>query len=610
MSHAESREGEDAEEEELEEVEPGQDHIIFLIDARVSMRPHLLACLQFAMAVTKAKVIASSKSSLGIILFGTRRKNEDVESCPDNVFTLLALDFPSASRIKTLAVSFLLVIAGYLLTAYRQEFSSTLESFDQRIGSQDNDAIVNLKEALWLCCQNFNKKKSSQKDRDIHRIWIFTDDDNPNAGQVDEQQKVFTIAKDAKDSGGEISLWHIGDTFQVEKFYKRMLCLENDDELLYRATDFEHGRLNLSQMRKKQLAKRSLATLPFIIGEYLSITVQLFKTVEVTRKPTPTYLYRVTNEALRVSTRYIDYYGSRVEPLRIKTFVEVGGRRVYVSDEDMSLLKLGGGEGRSTGSLRLLHFMPADQLSHEMNVQSPYFIFPDDSTTKGSSHLFSALLRDVHSKALIGVGELVRMRASAARFVALLPQIEKVDDNGFQIECSGFNLIPLPFQGELRPMYSQPSQGAFDFCSGSSIQAAEDLITAFQLEDSFDYSAIENPSIQKYFAVLQAVALSEESIDWTAARDNLQPCIDDLAVFDDLFLRFKTQLGLGELTEGNNSRRTVRTYYLPTLNNQARPQSESRRTIRMQCSDPQRNLLLVIFRWTSSRYLHWSRTAR
>ena len=107
MSH---QEGEEAEVEEEEVEEAGQDHIIFLIDARAAMRPHLLACLELTMLVTKAKVIASSKSSLGIILFGTRRKNEDVESCPENVFTLLALDPPSASRIKTLAVSPILII--------------------------------------------------------------------------------------------------------------------------------------------------------------------------------------------------------------------------------------------------------------------------------------------------------------------------------------------------------------------------------------------------------------------------------------------------------------------------------------------------------------------
>ena len=440
-----------------------------------------------------------------------------------------------------------------------------MESFDRRIGSQDDDETVNLKEALWLCCQNFNKKKGSHKDRDFHRIWIFTNDDHPNAGNIDEQHKIFTIAKDAKDSGGEISLWHIGDTFHVEKFYKRLLCLDNEDDLLYRATDFELGRLNVSQMRKKQLVKRSLATMPFTIGDDLSITVQLFKTVEATRKPNPTYLYRVTNEALRVSSRYIDYYGSRIEPLRIKTFVEVGGRRVYMSNEDVSRLKFRGGGGGPTGSLRLLHFVPADHLSHDMNVQSPYFIFPDDSTTKGSSHLFAALLRDVHAKGLIGVGELVRTRAAAARFVALLPQLERVDDNGFQTDCSGFNVVPLPFQGELRQMYSPPSQGAFDFSTGSAVKAAEDLISAFQLEDTFDYTAIENPSIQKYYAVLQAVALSEESIEWTSARDNLQPCIDDLAVFEDLFQQFKSQLGLGELSEGGSSKRTVGIYIIVSI---------------------------------------------
>ena len=104
MPRGDSLEGEETEEEDESEGSPGHDHIVFLVDARASMRPHLLACLQLALQVAKAKIIASDHSSIGVIFFGTRQKNEDSESCPDNVFTLLALDPPSASRIRTLMV--------------------------------------------------------------------------------------------------------------------------------------------------------------------------------------------------------------------------------------------------------------------------------------------------------------------------------------------------------------------------------------------------------------------------------------------------------------------------------------------------------------------------
>ena len=422
---------------------------------------------------------------------------------------------------------------------------------------------MNLKEALWLCCQNFNTKRARHKDRDFHRIWIFTDDDDPNASQPEEQTKALTIARDANDSGGEISLWYIGSDFRVDKFYLRLLCLDNEEELLYRATEFEQGRVNLSQLRKKHLAKRSLATLPFILGKDLQITVQLFKTLEITKKPAPTYLYRVTNEALRVSSRYIDFYGSRVDPLRIKTYLEVGGRRVYISGDEMAKFKFGGG---ATGSLSLLRFVHADQLTLDLNIQAPYFIFPDDSTTNGSSHLFSAILRDVHSKGLIGIGELVRARASSARFVALLPQLEKFDESGYQIDCFGFNVIPLPFLGESRQMYSPPMQEAFEMTTASTVKAAEDLISAFQLEDNFEYAAVENPSIQKYFAVLQAVALSEESIEWSRAQDRLQPCVEDFPIFEDLFQQFKKLLKLGDSEENDMKRVKLVRYYRMRLN--------------------------------------------
>jgi hypothetical protein len=96
-------EGSDEDEKDVEE-NLGHDHVIFLIDSRETMREHLLHCLEVALHVTKAKIIASNKSNIAVIFFGTKMKNTDVDGAPDNIFTLFTLDSPSASRIKILSV--------------------------------------------------------------------------------------------------------------------------------------------------------------------------------------------------------------------------------------------------------------------------------------------------------------------------------------------------------------------------------------------------------------------------------------------------------------------------------------------------------------------------
>jgi ATP-dependent DNA helicase 2 subunit 1 len=517
---------EDSSDDEFENSGLGKDHMIFLIDARHEMRDQLLQCMQIALHVIKAKIIASSKSTIGIIFYGTKNKNTDIENSVDNIYTLFTLDVPSASRIKTL-----------------QRLSKDLTEFDELIGSQENSSHCNLKESLWICCQSFNSKKGTHKERDSHRIWIFTNDDNPNANNPDERGNTMTIAKDTKDSGGEISLWYFGDKFNMNKFYKGLMFLDDDDDLPFRATDAMIGYTSLSKLLKKEQLRRPLASVPMILGDGIELAVQVFKTMSICKKPTPTPLYRPTNEPLKRSSRLIDYYGARVEPTSIKTYVEVAGSRVYFSSDEMKSLKFG---ERSSGSLKLVYCTSAANLTHDLNMQEPYFLYPNESAVKGSAALFTALLEDMHSKGLLGVAEFYRTRQSVCRMVALLPQRETVGDDGCQLDPPGFNMIPLPFASEIRQSYNPVTQVAFDSTSAEAVAGAEALVSSFQVEDEFDYCAVENPCIQKYYAVLQAVALSEEAIDWSPERDQLLPRPDDLNIFEDLFVQFKTSLGLAD----------------------------------------------------------------
>lgn len=74
------QEGDEEEDDNENDYKSSEDRIIFLIDARSDMfeknskgEVHFENCVKVALAVMKTKIVASDKSSVGIIFFGTVR---------------------------------------------------------------------------------------------------------------------------------------------------------------------------------------------------------------------------------------------------------------------------------------------------------------------------------------------------------------------------------------------------------------------------------------------------------------------------------------------------------------------------------------------------------
>ena len=129
-----------------------------------------------------------------------------------------------------------------------------LEELQSTIGSQEDYAPVStkapcvpLKDALWQCSNEFNKKGNTFKDLDFKRVWLFSNDDNPNCKYPQEQLQIIQVAKDAAETGIEVSLWHMNKVlcdkdgnktgfspFNIDIFYNKILVVDDDDELLYR----------------------------------------------------------------------------------------------------------------------------------------------------------------------------------------------------------------------------------------------------------------------------------------------------------------------------------------------------------------------------------------
>ena len=184
-----------------------------------------------------------------------------------------------------------------------------------------------------------------------------------------------------------------------------------------------------------------------------AIALHYYKTLNITKKPYATSLYALSNQPVQIKSKYID--GTTGETLDeskdIENYVDVQGTRVPFTKEQLAGIvktKAFGTEAAAPdlGFIKLLYFTSNTSLHPEINFSTPYYIFPDDKSIKGSGLLYTAVLDEMHAKQLIAIGVFVRNKSSAPRFVAVYPQRE----NAEMSLQEGLFVIPLPYAGEVR----------------------------------------------------------------------------------------------------------------------------------------------------------------
>jgi hypothetical protein len=219
-------------------------------------------------------------------------------------------------------------------------------------------------------------------------------------------------------------------------------------------------------------------------------------------------------------------------------------------------------------SIEVKYFASRSELPIELNIEAPLFVYPNEKLIKGSSKLFTALLEDLHHKDLIAfVKYNGRDQKREPRLAAMLPQLEVLDDEGFQIQPAGFQLIILPFRNEVRtcplvpPLEELSSDlvlaasnliSSIPLCKkqfmNTSLYSTSDYISSVQSQPTvpreFDYQTLEGPAMQHFYSVLQAVALSEEEYSWNQDDDMMVPDRHQMAAASDAISAFKTELAL------------------------------------------------------------------
>ena len=235
--------------------EVGRDGLILLIDAtRPMFQQHISddddedenlspfeKCMKCAKNVLMNKIISSEKDLIGVVLFGTSKRQNSSDF--EHVFTLQELDMPDAPRV--------------LQTEHLEAMAS--DDFDTEYGHSDDFA---LSDALWECSNMFANTtfKLSHK-----RILLFTATDHPHAGNRDLEKRALKKAKDLSDIGVGVELLHMGRGFDVGRFYCDVVNCDDGSTLV--GNPAERFDELMSRVRMKENKKRVTARMLFNIGE-------------------------------------------------------------------------------------------------------------------------------------------------------------------------------------------------------------------------------------------------------------------------------------------------------------------------------------------------------
>lgn len=125
------------------------------------------------------------------------------------------------------------------------------------------------------------------------------------------------------------------------------------------------------------------------------------------------------------------------------------------------------------------------------------------------------------------IARLVRRKNAYPVFVALLPQLEKLDDEGVQEKPPGFNVVMLPYADDRRsnPLKDKATGEFASFvpATENQIDAAKSFVEKLNIKAGYRPGRYPNPALQWHYTVLECIALDQELPAPEEAEDNTLP---------------------------------------------------------------------------------------
>ena len=278
----------------------------------------------------------------------------------------------------------------------------------------------------------------------------------------------------------------------------------------------------VSNINSKQTAKRSLfSNLPFEIAPGLTISIKGYNILHRQVPMRTSFIWldgEVPQIAQSETTRMAEDTAKTVEKVEMKKAFKFGGEYVYFTPEEQKTLK---DFGRPV--LRIIGFKSMDCLPGWASVKKSTFVYPSEEDYVGSTRVFSALWQKLLKSRKFGLAWFISRSNALPRLVAVLPSPSVSDeDKTAPTLPAGLWLYTLPFADDIRDGPEKPQ---------TLVKASEQLIDKMRIvvqqlqlpKGTYNPAKYSNPALQKFYQMLQILALNEEVPDVKKDPDDTEP---------------------------------------------------------------------------------------
>ncbi|GJN91425.1 hypothetical protein Rhopal_004446-T1 [Rhodotorula paludigena] len=478
-------------------------------------------CLRCAYAMMKRKVISSPKDYVGILIWNTAKEAKlTTDSLYPDCYVVQEVQPITAENIRKL--------------------KDLLEKAED-----DPDFLPNLfginrgQNVLGSALSSANSMFRARSPTAQNRIYLVTDNDDPFEGDERLHTVIKKKATDLTEMGYEIEPFFVppslGAGFDLYKFYGDILAGDEDDEGEPSNWPVVNEDLGMAlesmvaSMRTKEAMKRVAFKIPFVLGKDLSIGIVGYNMVgeEKRRLPTKVDLSTQGGDEVITKTVYKDEDTGEILDAKkeIKKYFQVGrtdyetgtkAAKIFFDDQEIRKVKTLG----RPPSLKLLGFKPRKgHLKFWETIKHAHFIYPDEERYSGSTRAFASLLKSMVKKDVVGFASFIARTISKPQVVLLLPQAEKLNSAGVQVEPPGIHLCQLPFADDIRELGVEPGVSVIRKADPDASDDEEgpeqpevDLAKKMMKYYSKPYNPdkFPNPALNYFYETLAAAALKED----------------------------------------------------------------------------------------------------
>jgi ATP-dependent DNA helicase 2 subunit 1 len=458
------------------------------------------AALKCAYQLMQQRIISNPKDMMGILLFGTEMTDlKDGDSTFQHCYLLSDLDVPCAQDVKRLRD----------LLNDEEEAAKILKP------AKESTSIATV---LFCANQIFTTKAPNFSSR---RLFLVTDDDNPVKIKQDKDTAI-TRARDLYDLGCTIDLFPISTSergFDRTKFYDDLvyptspsdpdapISLASTTKVAKSGDGLTLLKQLLSSINSKAAPRRALFSLPLEVGPGLRIGVKGYILIKRQEHVRQCYVW-VGGEKPQIVTSSTSHMADDtarvVEKTELRKAYKFGGDAITFSPEEFLQIRQCFGDP----IIRIVGFKPLSSVPIWANITKATFMYPSEADFVGSTRVFSALQQKLLKSKKMALAWFIARKNAAPVMTAIIPGVERLDEEGEQSMPPGLWLVPLPFADDVRlcPEQSQEPKTEPELTDRMRI-----IIEQLQLPKGiYEPSKYPNPDLQWFYRILQAMALEEE----------------------------------------------------------------------------------------------------